>query len=209
MTRMGRDGAASDALLSVLRIGIAFFLSGAAALIYQVVWQRMLFVVLGVDIESVTIVVSTFMLGLGLGAALGGTVADRFPDRILLAFCLFEIGIALFGIFSVDLILATEGTAAGLGRGAAAVLSFGLLLFPTLLMGATLPMLVAHAFRSSQNIGVSTGSLYSLNTLGAATGALAVDFLLLYWFDLRQSAWIAACLNALAAATVGTALLRR
>jgi predicted membrane-bound spermidine synthase len=206
---MGGDGVAGNALLGATRVGIAFFLSGAAALIYQVVWQRLLFVVLGVDIESVTIVVSTFMLGLGLGAAFGGVLADRFPGRILLAFCLLEAGIALFGIFSVDIILATDGLAAGLGRGAAAALSFGLLVFPTLLMGATLPMLVAYSFRSSRNIGVSTGTLYALNTLGAALGALAVGFFLLYWLDLRQSARVAAFLNGTAAATIAGAFLRR
>jgi xanthine/uracil permease len=54
------------------RIAFAFFLSGAVALIYQVCWQRLLFAVVGVDIESVTPIVSAFMLGLGLGAALGG-----------------------------------------------------------------------------------------------------------------------------------------
>jgi len=68
------------------RVATAFFLSGAAALIYQVVWQRLLFVVVGVDIESVTIVVSTFMMGLGVGAILGGWLADIFPRRILLVF---------------------------------------------------------------------------------------------------------------------------
>lgn len=69
-----------------LPIAAAFFLSGFAALVYQLAWQRLLFVMVGVDIESVTIIVSTFMLGLGLGAVLGGWLADRWPTRILLAF---------------------------------------------------------------------------------------------------------------------------
>ncbi len=55
-----------------------FFVSGGSALIYQVAWQRLLFSAFGVDIESITIVVSTFMLGLGCGALLGGQAADRF-----------------------------------------------------------------------------------------------------------------------------------
>ena len=54
------------------RLVLLFFVSGIAALIYQVCWQRLLFEAFGVDMESVTIIVSTFMLGLGLGALVGG-----------------------------------------------------------------------------------------------------------------------------------------
>jgi predicted membrane-bound spermidine synthase len=203
----------SSAVLSIAdrwhatRVGIAFFLSGAAALIYQVAWQRLLFVAVGVDLESVTIVVSTFMLGLGLGAVLGGWLADRLPGRILVAFCLFEAAIALYGAFSTDLLLASAAAFAGLGRTQAAALSFALLLLPTVAMGATLPMLVADATARSGNVGVSTGTLYFINTLGAALGSMAVGFLLLYWLDLRQATLLAAALNALASATVATALV--
>jgi hypothetical protein len=68
-------------------------------------------------------------------------------------------------------------------------------------------MLVAHAYRSSRHVGVSTGTLYFVNTLGAAGGALAVGLLLLYWLDLREVVRLAAGTNLLASATVGTALL--
>lgn len=198
-----------EASLGTTRIATAFFLSGFAALVYQVAWQRLLFVVVGVDIESVTIVVSTFMFGLGVGALLGGILADRFPRRILLAFCLFEAAIAAYGLVSADLLVWSGHLFSGLERPAAALLSFALLLLPTLCMGATLPMLIADAFRSSGNVGVSTGTLYSINTLGAALGAIAVGFLLLYWFDLRQTIAIAAGMNLAASAIVASALVRR
>lgn len=191
------------------QIAAAFFLSGFAALVYQLAWQRLLFVVVGVDIESVTIIVSTFMLGLGLGAVLGGWLADRWPARILLAFCLFEAAIALYGLASVDLLQACAAAFAGLSRPAAATLSFGLLIVPTLCMGATLPMLVAHAWQRSGNVGVSTGTLYFINTLGAAVGAFAMGFLLLYWMDLRQAVWLAAGLNGAASLVVASTLRRR
>jgi len=178
------------------RIGIAFFLSGLAALVYQVAWQRLLFVVIGVDLESVTIVVSTFMLGLGAGAVLGGWLADVLPRRILLVFCLFELGISAFGCFSVDAILALSQTFTSLSRLEASVLCFMILLFPTVCMGATLPMLVANAARSSGNIGLSTGSLYFINTAGAALGAFGMGFVLLYWLDIRESVLVAAAANA-------------
>ena len=82
-----------------------FFLSGVSALIYQVAWQRLLFGAFGVDVESVTIIISTFMLGLGCGALAGGKLADRFPGHLILMFALSEFGIGLFGLVSPALIL--------------------------------------------------------------------------------------------------------
>src|SRR3954471_2615696 len=81
-----------------------FFLSGFAALVYQVCWQRLLFVALGTDIDSITIIVSTFMLGLGVGALAGGALHDRYPDRILPLFAGAEAGIGMFGLATPHLI---------------------------------------------------------------------------------------------------------
>jgi MFS family permease len=149
------------------------------------------------------------MLGLGLGALVGGRLADAMPQRILLVFCLFEAGIAAFGLFSADLILSMSQLFAGLSRPAAALLSFLTLLFPTICMGATLPMLVADAFRESRNVGVSTGTLYFINTAGAAAGACAVGFVLFYWIDVRQTVMTAAALNIVASLAVGSVYWRR
>ncbi|MCC7285114.1 MAG: fused MFS/spermidine synthase [Burkholderiaceae bacterium] len=208
-TAGGLQSSRPSTALGRWRVAGAFFLSGFAALVYQVAWQRLLFVVVGVDIESVTIVVSTFMLGMGVGAVLGGWIADRVAGRILVAFCLAEIAIACYGLVSVGLLVGSAEAFSGLSRPAAALLCFGLLLIPTVCMGATLPMLVAHAFRSTRHIGVSTGTLYFVNTLGAACGALAVGFLLLYWFDLRQVVQFAAGANLLASAIVASAVVWR
>jgi hypothetical protein len=76
-------------------------------------------------------------------------------------------------------------------------------------MGATLPMLIAHAFKASRNVGVSTGTLYFINTLGAALGAFTVGFFLLYWLDIRQTVGVAAGMNLAASAIVATALVWR
>ena len=67
-------------------LALLFFVSGAAALIYQVVWQRILLAAFGVDIETVTVVVSVFMFGIGGGALVGGRLAERFPGRALMLF---------------------------------------------------------------------------------------------------------------------------
>jgi len=196
-------------LIDESRVSAAFFLSGFSALVYQVAWQRLLFGIVGVDIESVTIVVSTFMLGLGIGAPLGGALADIFHRRILIIFCIFEAVIAMFGLFSVDLINSTSTTFSSLARPAAALLSFTLLLLPTVCMGATLPMLVANRFKTLGNVGISTGQLYFINTMGAAFGTVAVGFLLFYWLDVRETVTLAACINLLASVIIATGLLKR
>src|SRR5271170_5416922 len=65
---------------------LLFFLSGFPALLYQIVWQRALFTLYGVNIESVTMIVTVFMLGLGLGSLAGGRLSSRKGIRLLLAF---------------------------------------------------------------------------------------------------------------------------
>jgi predicted membrane-bound spermidine synthase len=189
-------------------VGAAFFLSGAAALVYQSAWQRLLVAVVGSDLESVTLIVSVFMAGLGLGAWLGGQLADRWPRSGLGLFCAIEVGIGLFGLISPALLAYAGPAFAPLDRGLGAGLCFLLFLPPTLGMGATLPVLIAHSVRSGgMGIGGSTGTLYALNTLGAALGALAMGLLLLHWVSVHEAIRLAALLNALAAA--GVALLLR
>jgi predicted membrane-bound spermidine synthase len=153
------------------RIMMLFMISGAAALIYQVCWQRLLFESVGVDIESVTIIVSTFMMGLGLGALVGGELADRFPDWTLAMFGIIELATAAFGAFSSYLIHAVSLAVIQASTAETAAANFGLLLCPTLMMGATLPILVKRVMQLYQNIGESVGVLYFANTLGAAFGA--------------------------------------
>jgi len=179
-----------------------FFLSGVAALVYQVCWQRLLFSAFGVDIESITIIVSTFMLGLGVGALVGGQLADRFPDRIIALFALAEFGIGLFGLLSPTLIREVGRLTIQAPLPVIAAANFLLLLIPTVLMGATLPMLVAFLVRTIGNVGVSIGGLYFINTAGAAIGALAVGFLLLYYLELDTTIYAAAGVNFLVAAGV-------
>lgn len=172
-----------------------FFLSGVSALIYQVAWQRLLFGAFGVDIESITIVVSTFMLGLGCGALAGGQLADRLGQRTIELFALCELGIGLFGMASPWLIPAVSAHFLHSSLPVIAAVNFLLILIPASLMGATLPMLVAHLFRGNANVGVSIGRLYWSNTMGAALGALAAGALLFHHLTLDQSIYLAAAGN--------------
>ncbi|WP_295389126.1 fused MFS/spermidine synthase [uncultured Thiodictyon sp.] len=188
---------ANDGDLLARRLAPLFFVSGAAALIYQVCWQRLLFAAFGVDIDSVTIIVSVFMFGLGLGALVGGTIADRRPQLALLFFALSELGIGLFGWFSPDLIRMTGALFVAAPQWQIAIANFLLLLLPTCLMGATLPILVAHVTRRWGNVGKSIGMLYQVNTFGAAMGIAVVGFPWFLFFEIDTAIRMAAVLNIL------------
>ncbi|KFA33275.1 membrane protein [Xanthomonas vasicola pv. vasculorum NCPPB 1381] len=190
-------------------MGVLFFLSGAAALIYQVSWQRVLFSGLGADTLSVAVIVSVFMLGLGLGALIGGWAADRAtsPLRWFLA---VELGIACYGVCSVAVIDLVMMHAGGLGLGHGVVVFGALfaLIVPTTLMGMTLPILVILLDRVVRNVGEATGLLYLANTMGAASGAIVTGLYLFHIMDLRQVTWLAAAINA-TVALCGWFLARR
>ena len=177
------------------RLAPLFFTSGVAALVYQVCWQRLLFSAFGIDIDSVTIIVSVFMLGLGLGALVGGDLADRRPDLALRFFALAEFGIGIFGVFSPTLIRAAGDAFVTAPQWQVAIANFLLLLIPTCLMGATLPILVAHVTRIWGSVGKSIGMLYQVNTFGAAIGVAIVGFAWFFLFELDTAIYMAAVLN--------------
>src|SRR5262249_20282601 len=181
--------AAADAHRRLIALtGVLFFLSGSAALLYQVAWQRELFAWFGVDLDSVSTIVSVFMLGLGVGAMGGGWLADRFAHRRILIFSLIELTIGVFGFFSLGLIDAAGGLLGTDSLLHLVMLSFLVLIVPTGAMGATLPVLVTELVDITDNVGVSTGTLYFINTLGAAAGALAGGVGLLSPFWLHRGA---------------------
>ncbi|WP_386689367.1 fused MFS/spermidine synthase [Lonepinella sp. MS14437] len=172
-----------------------FFLSGFAALIYQIAWQRMLFTAFGVDLESITIIIAVFMAGLGIGAYYGGRIADRFPKHIILFFALTELGIGSFGILSPTLIEMTKTLFLHSDLVVIAFSNFILLLFPTFLMGSTLPLLTQYLNQYLDNVGDNIGWLYFTNTLGAASACLATGFVLFNHFTLTQVIYMAAAIN--------------
>src|SRR6187200_1492713 len=120
---------------------IAFFLSGLAALVYQVTWQRILALHSGVGIYSIAVIVAAFMLGLGAGSHAGGVISARVTrPRALRLFALIELGIAAFGAVSVFLYVHGARLYEPLWR--AALLHIAALAAPTFLMGMSLPFLV-------------------------------------------------------------------
>lgn len=187
---------------------ILFFLSGCSALIYQAMWQRMLFTVFGVDLVSVTIIISIFMFGLGLGGLIGGKIADKMPQRLLLLYIIIEFSIAIFGFVSPVLIDFLGNTLFSHNEAVTALVSYLILAVPTLLMGATFPILVVHVNQQIQNVGESVGALYFVNTLGGAMGAYLAGYVLLYRFDSVGAINTAALLN-LAIAVIALLAFRR
>ena len=179
-----------------------FFISGFSALIYQVCWQRLLFTGFGVDLTSITVIVSVFMAGLGVGAYFGGRIADKFSTRLLIIFCLIELGIGCFGFLSANLILLVQDALVQSGLVILTFATFLLLIFPTFLMGATLPILTSFFNRYIANVGESIGTLYFYNTLGAARGALTTGFILFNYLTLSQTIYLAASLNIFIAALI-------
>lgn len=152
---------------------LVFLASGFAALLYQVVWQRSLFAIYGINIESVTVVVTAFMLGLGFGSFVGGAVSKNPARPALLLFALVELSIGAFGMVSLSLFHWVGTFTLNLPPIATALVTFLLVLFPTMLMGGTLPLLVAYFVRKSGNVGKSVGQLYFVNTLGSAIASIA------------------------------------
>ena len=183
--------------ITTLFLCVIFFLSGIPALLYQIVWQRSLFAIYGVNMESVTVVVTAFMLGLGLGSLFGGWVSKHSRVALLGVYAVAELAIALFGFFSLrlfDWVGSYTLSASVLETG---FLTFALVLLPTMMMGATLPLLVTYLVRRSPNVGRSTGILYFFNTLGSAVACLVLALYLMKTFGKAGSLTLAATLNLL------------
>jgi len=182
---------------------LLFFVSGFPALLYQIVWERSLFALYGVNIESVTMVVTAFMLGLGLGSLAGGAVSQRRHWPMLGIFGLLELLTGLYGVVSLRLFHWAANFMAGSSPLQTGLIAFALVALPTVFMGATLPILVSHTVRVSHNVGMSVGGLYSANTLGSAAACFCAGLFLMRWLGQTGTVGLAVGLNAI----VGTAVL--
>jgi len=202
MPRPRRDGRFALLLL-------CFFLSGLAGLVYETAWTREFGLVFGTSSLAVSTVLAAYMAGLAGGAALASRFAHR-VTRPVLAYGLLELGIALAAITipwqiagSRWLYVALFGGVAELPESGAPLAglfyvacSFAILIVPTAMMGATLPLLTRHAVRSESEITGRVGVLYAVNTAGAVAGTLVAAFLLMPQLGLRLTIWFAAAVNA-------------
>src|SRR5215831_10688826 len=183
-----------------------FLVSGAAGLLYELVWSKQLAYLLGSSLRSAAIVVAAFLAGLALGARWLGSPLARgdAPGR---RYALLEAAVAVVGFAVLPVLRALDPLVGPLYRAlggeslpfafARGGLLFAVLLAPAALMGATLPVLVARCERGA--VGAGLAWLYALNTLGAVAGSLLGGFLLLPGLGLAQTTLVAAGLNLFAA----------
>jgi spermidine synthase len=174
---------------------VLFFFSGFPALIYQLTWQRELFRIFGVNSESVTIVVTAFMLGLGFGSVAGGWVSKRRWISLLPLLAAIELATAAFGIVSLSVFEQVGALIVNWSLPAMAAVNLLLVIVPTLLMGATLPILVSHLVRRSGEVGGAVGLLYYVNTMGAGAACLACCGVLFPFFGMHGAIWAAVGIN--------------
>jgi len=196
---------------------LIFFLSGAAALLFETLWFRLAGVVFGNSVWAASLILASFMGGL----ALGNTLAARYGPRLRRPLRFYAALEMLIGASGLGLVLLLPALTAvilpalrpltGWPPALNAIrlaLSFALLLVPSTAMGATLPLLVKALSATEANFGRTLGRLYGWNTLGAAAGALVGEFALIEALGMRRTGAVAAALD-VAAALVALRLSRR
>jgi len=171
----------------LLAIFALFLLSGATSLMYQVLWLRQLILIFGSTQFATSAILSTFMGGLALGAIVAGRWLSRSTTRPLKLYGILEFGI---GVYALLVPLLFRGLSpvyrviwdAG-GSESFLLLSLAkfagiavVLLPPTMMMGATLPLLAREVADDPQRIGGKVGSLYAINTFGAVVGTFVAGF---------------------------------
>ena len=197
---------------------LLFFFSGITALTYEIVWTRMLTLVFGHTVFSVSVVLAAFMAGLGLGSYLFGYAVDRLPEingsssgskapSALLIYGWIEILIFASGALLSLLFANFSGLYASLHsfipesvplqNAIKMLFAFGMMLIPTTFMGATLPIISKYCVTDDSRMGTQVSLLYALNTLGAALGCLLTGFFLMGTFGVLQTVLLAAGANLL------------
>lgn len=195
----------------VLLAGAIFAISGFAALVYQVSWQRILVLHSGVGIYSIAMIVSAFLAGLGFGSHLGGVLSTRVAPRgSLRAFAFLELSIGAFAATSCWLfydVLYREMPWLYASAWSTGLAHFLALVFPTTLMGMTLPFLVRAMVQDVDSASLTIGYLYGVNVVGAAIGALLTPWFLIRLIGVRGAVLVGVGCN-LAVALGALALVK-
>jgi spermidine synthase len=181
-----------------------FFASGFSSLIYQVVWTRHLTLIFGSTTFATATVLAVFMGGLALGSFCAGRIADK----VVRPFLWYGILEGIIGLWALIVPILLDISVSGyrviwelthfdffafsLLRLAVAAM---ILLLPTTLMGATLPLLSKYVTTSLATVGDKVGTIYAINTLGAVCGAAQSGLILLPGLGLSTTTLIAAGLN--------------
>ncbi|MHC4343728.1 MAG: fused MFS/spermidine synthase [Planctomycetota bacterium] len=188
---------------------VCFFLSGMTGLIYEILWTRMIVTVIGSAPFAVSIVLTVFMGGLGLGSYLAGRTIDRVesPARLVKIYGLLELAIGAYALLVPLLLIAFKPLYAIIYNRLYGefmlynILTFigccAILLLPVICMGATLPILCRFYVTNLSCLGARAGRLYGLNTVGAAVGALLCGFWLISGLGMRGTLIFAVVVNVL------------
>ncbi|UCC63766.1 MAG: fused MFS/spermidine synthase, partial [Anaerolineae bacterium] len=195
---------------------VLFFLSGISGLIYEIAWVRQASLTFGVSVYAYSAVLAAYMGGMALGSYLLGGRIDR-TGRAFRIFAVLQIGIAVLGVISPSVLTSLDGLYAAVARALSPglglltllrlTLSILVLTPPTLLIGATLPVMSrAYAVRRGQ-VGGDVGRLYAANTAGAVLGCLLTGVFLIRVLGLRETIFLGAALNVFVA--VGALWLER
>ena len=180
-------------------VSFFLFLSGSAALIYQVLWVRLLSLGIGSTSASISTVLAAFFLGLGVGSYFAGHIIKRYKNAFKI-YLVVEFAIALSAIILLPLLLDLDyyismfpGATIGLGLKFSIVMS--LLFIPTFLIGTTFPLLMSVVIEHKSEIGAKLAHFYAVNTVGAVAGVLFAGFVFIPYFGLDKTVYIAALLN--------------
>jgi spermidine synthase len=192
-------------------VTICFFLSGAAALILQVLWTRMLGHVFGATSLAVSTTLTAFMGGLALGSHLAGKRAAKMKHPVLM-FAILESAVGLYGLIVPGLLSLMPAVQRAIGLDlhtgvlGYAILRFVvvslILLLPTTAMGATLPILAEGIVKENHHMASRVGKLYAANTFGAVVGAFLAGFVLIPDLGIRVTVYIGASIDLFVAGTV-------
>lgn len=177
-----------------------FFISGISGLIYEVVWNRLLGLVFGNTVFATSTVLTAYMAGLALGSFIGGRYADRIK-RALSVYAYLEIGIGAYCLIIPFLINIMGDIYIPIQRSLELsfysfsfirfLFCFFVLLIPTTLMGATLPIFSRFYIDREDQFGHGVGKIYAINTLGAFLGTILSGFVMIAYLGVRNSINIA------------------
>ncbi|MGH7763224.1 MAG: fused MFS/spermidine synthase, partial [Candidatus Dormibacteraceae bacterium] len=208
--------AAATANTAVQQLVLGLFIaSGAAGLIYQVVWSRDLVLLFGNTSQAISTIVTAFLAGLGGGALLGGRLAAKSRNPLRL-YGTIELAVAVLAV-GLPTLFPALGSVYGSAYTAASPTELGLIRFglafaavtpATFCMGMTLPALTSFMVRSLDQAGHRLGELYAANTLGAVAGTVLAGYALIELIGLNRTALVAVSIN-LVAGGVALAVSRR
>jgi len=195
--------------IRLLKYGIILFLTGFAALVYEIVFLKTLSLFLGQSIYAFSVMLASFMFGIGIGSLL----ASKFKGEPLWLFSLTQLGIAAYGIIYIPILNNISIPAFYIAtfpfylhNAGLIIFSLALLVIPTSLMGLSFPILLRHVVDEKKD-KKPIGQLFSFNTIGGLLGSLAAGFIFLPVFGVSGALIIASVINLSVAVSIKTKFL--